>query len=43
MRPALEAELPKSEEVEPGGPRVDKEDVQGDQAKPAQSAVHGAG
>ena len=43
MRPPLEAELPEPEEVEPGGPRADQENLQGDQAEQAQPAVHGAG
>ena len=42
VRPPLKAELPKPEEVEQGGPRPDQEDLQGDQAEQAQSAVHGA-
>ena len=42
VRPPLKAELPKPEEVEQGRPRVDQEDLQGDQAEQAQSAVHGA-
>ena len=42
VRPPLKAELPKPEEVEQGGPRPDQEDLQGDQAEQAQSAVYGA-